>query len=168
MNIRKISNRDREWICEILGESWGSSVVIARSVIHQADKLPGLIAEIDGQKVGLLTYTIEPEVLEIITINVLRKREGVGRALMEEVLRIAKSKGCSQVRVVTTNDNTPAIQFYQAIQFEIVEVRKGAVENSRKLKPSIPLTGFEGIPITDEIELERSITSDVLDNNTYL
>ena len=168
MNIRKITNRDREWICEILSESWGSSVVIARSVIHQADKLPGLIAESDGQKVGLLTYTIEPEVLEIITINVLRKREGVGRALMEEVLRIAKSKGCSQVRVVTTNDNTPAIQFYQAIQFEIVAVRKGAVENSRKLKPSIPLTGFEGIPITDEIELERNITSDVLDNNTYL
>ncbi len=168
MNIRDIGKHDKKWIIEILSESWGSSVVIARGLVHQADQLPGLIAEIDGQKVGLLTYTIEPEVLEIITINVLRKREGVGRALMEEVLRIAKSKGCSQVRVVTTNDNTPAIQFYQAIQFEIVAVRKGAVENSRKLKPSIPLTGFEGIPITDEIELERSITSDVLDNNTYL
>jgi hypothetical protein len=29
-----------------------------------------------------------------------------------------------------------------------------AVEESRRLKPSIPLTGAYGIPIRDEIELE--------------
>ncbi len=168
MNIRDIGKHDKKWIIEILSESWGSSVVIARGLVHQADQLPGLIAEIDGKKVGLLTYTIEPEVLEIITLNVHRKREGVGKALMKQVIRIAKSKDCSRVRVVTTNDNTPAIQFYQALRFEIVAIRKGAVESSRKLKPSIPRTGFDGIPMTDEIELERNIATDVIDGNTYL
>jgi hypothetical protein len=31
------------------------------------------------------------------------------------------------------------------------------VASSRLLKPSIPLTGFQGIPIRDEIELEMSL-----------
>jgi hypothetical protein len=33
-------------------------------------------------------------------------------------------------------------------------LHRNAIEASRRLKPSIPLTGLDGIPIRDEIELE--------------
>ena len=33
-------------------------------------------------------------------------------------------------------------------------LRSGAVERSRAIKPGIPATGVDGIPIRDEIELE--------------
>jgi len=36
-----------------------------------------------------------------------------------------------------------------------VAVRQGAVDEARRMKPSIPLIGRGGVPITDEIELER-------------
>jgi hypothetical protein len=36
-------------------------------------------------------------------------------------------------------------------------VREGAVDEARKLKPSIPLIGAGGVPITDELELERRL-----------
>jgi hypothetical protein len=38
-----------------------------------------------------------------------------------------------------------------------MEVRPGAVDKSRSLKPSISLIGAYGIPIRDEIELERQV-----------
>jgi hypothetical protein len=39
--------------------------------------------------------------------------------------------------------------------FTLAAVHKGALNESRKLKPEIPLFGIDGIPITDEIELEK-------------
>ena len=36
----------------------------------------------------------------------------------------------------------------------MVAVHRNAIEESRKLKPEIPLTGIDGLPIRDEIELE--------------
>jgi hypothetical protein len=39
----------------------------------------------------------------------------------------------------------------------LVAVRERMVEEARKLKPSIPLIGAGGVPITDELELERRL-----------
>jgi len=55
---------------------------------------------------------------------------------------------------MTTNDNTAALRFYQKWGFLLVAVHRNAVEQARKLKPEIPLTGIDGIPLRDEIELE--------------
>jgi ribosomal protein S18 acetylase RimI-like enzyme len=55
---------------------------------------------------------------------------------------------------VTTNDNEPAIEFYRRRGMALVAVHENALEQSRRLKPEIPLTGLEGRPIRDEIEFE--------------
>jgi pimeloyl-ACP methyl ester carboxylesterase len=56
--------------------------------------------------------------------------------------------------VVTTNDNTDALRFYQRVGFRLREARVGAVDEARRtLKPSIPRAGRHGIPLRDEIEL---------------
>jgi DNA-3-methyladenine glycosylase I len=47
-----------------------------------------------------------------------------------------------------------ALGFYQKRGFEIVTIYRGAVHESRKIKPSIPLVGYNNIPLRDEIELE--------------
>ena len=65
--------------------------------------------------------------------------------------------------VITTNDNLNAIGFYQKRGFELVAVHRGAVNESRKIKPSIPLIGNHGIPLRDEIELEMSLRGVALD-----
>jgi hypothetical protein len=59
---------------------------------------------------------------------------------------------------VTTNDNVDALRFYQRRGFRLRAVRPGAVDDARRtLKPEIPAVGEQGIPIRDEIELERAI-----------
>ena len=56
--------------------------------------------------------------------------------------------------MITTNDNRRAISFYQKYGFTIAAIHHNALEESRKLKPSIPITGIDGIPLKDEIEME--------------
>jgi hypothetical protein len=50
----------------------------------------------------------------------------------------------------------PTRQAY--IGAEAVAVYTGAVEQARALKPSIPLSGINGIPMREEIELEMTLT----------
>jgi hypothetical protein len=40
----------------------------------------------------------------------------------------------------------------------ISTIHRFAVEKARKVKPEIPLIGNDGIPIRDEIELEKGVT----------
>ncbi len=119
------------------------------------DRLPGFVAEIEGQNVGVLTWNVNEYMLEIVTLNVLHPRKGIGRSLVNAVIDEAESLKCSRVWVITTNDNNQAVKFYQALGFEVKTIHKDAVIESRKLKPEIPLVGVDGIPITDEIELEK-------------
>ena len=57
----------------------------------------------------------------------------------------------------TTNDNLGVLRFYQKRGFALVTVHRNALAESRRLKPQIPLTGIDGIPLRDEIELEMSL-----------
>jgi hypothetical protein len=57
-------------------------------------------------------------------------------------------------RLITTNDNLNALRFYQKRGLALVAVHRNALEESRRIKPEIPLIGSDGIPLRDEIELE--------------
>jgi hypothetical protein len=50
-----------------------------------------------------------------------------------------------------------ALRFYQRRDFELVAVHRDLRETAQRLKPSIPLVGEFGIPICDEIELEKRL-----------
>ncbi|MFW9770204.1 MAG: GNAT family N-acetyltransferase [Candidatus Thorarchaeota archaeon] len=153
--LRNLDPDDLGWVSEILIEAWASTRVVSRGKMHNADQLPGIVAEINEERVGILTYNITSPDLEIVTLNVLSEREGIGTRLVERAEQIARIKNCSRIWVITTNDNTGAISFYETLGFKIAAVHYNAIEYSRRLKPEIPLTGIKGIPITDEIELEK-------------
>jgi hypothetical protein len=61
---------------------------------------------------------------------------------------------CRRLWLVTTNDNRPALAFYQAAGWRQCAVHPGSIREARRLKPQISLTGHAGIPIEDEIEFE--------------
>jgi ribosomal protein S18 acetylase RimI-like enzyme len=56
---------------------------------------------------------------------------------------------------VTTTDNLPAIGLYQSMGFRLVRIRPDAVTRARRIKPHIPLIGYRGIPLRDEIDMVR-------------
>ena len=152
--IRPINTKDHEWVARLLKEHWDSTVIITRGREHRADELPGFVAIHDDKYAGLITYSIESDECEIMSINSLVEGMGMGSALIEAVKGVAVEAGCKRIWLITTNDNTAALRFWQKQGFSLVAVYPDAIEHSRRLKPEIGLVGNDGIPIRDEIELE--------------
>ena len=155
--VIELAERHRPWARGVLVENWGSARIVTRGKMHQADALPGLVAIIGKEPVGLLTYALGNGECEIVSLNALVEGRGVGSKLVREVISIARSEGCSRVWLITTNDNTQALRFYQRLGMVIAAVYTNAIAESRKLKPEIPEVGMDGIPIRDEIELEMAL-----------
>jgi len=156
--IHQLTPDDRPWVSRILTDQWGSSRIVTRGVVHQAECLPGFVSELDGQKVGLITYHIQGDECEIVSLNSFLEQIGIATALIERVKSVAIQDGLRRIWLITTNDNLAALRFYQKRDFQLVAVYAKALEVSRQLKPEIPLIGLDGIPLHDEIELELTLT----------
>jgi RimJ/RimL family protein N-acetyltransferase len=152
--IIPVSSDDKAWITSLLKEWWAGPLIVTRGKLHLADELPGFIAVHDGMPAGLITYDVVGDECEIVTMNSLVENRGIGTALISAVSNIALKAGCRRIWLITTNDNTAALRFYQKKCFSLVAVHRNAIERSRQLKPEIPETGNDGIPLRDEIELE--------------
>ena len=163
LSVRIVTEHDRDWVRSLLSEHWAAPEVVTRGRLHHADRLPGFIA-LDGERpVGLITYTFENGDCEIISLNSLESGKGIGSDLVNAVVDVACTERCKRVWLITTNDNTGALRFYQKIGFELVAIHRDAIKKSREIKPSIPEEGSGGIPIRDEIELE--IKTERMPNN---
>jgi ribosomal protein S18 acetylase RimI-like enzyme len=153
VNVRRLGDADREWARAKLRDLWGEGAV-SRGVVHDPSALPGFVAEEGGEPFGLVTYRIDGDDCELVTINAFPKQAGAGTALVDAVLGAAREAGCRRVWLITTNDNLRALRFYQRRGFHLVAVHPNALARSRELKPSIPEVGLDGIPLRDELELE--------------
>ncbi|MCL5039708.1 MAG: arsenic resistance N-acetyltransferase ArsN2 [Firmicutes bacterium] len=157
-HIRPLGPGDEAWVKQLVKDRWGAEEVVAHGVIYYPHELPGFVAIQDGDKVGLVTYHIEKDSCEIVTLDSLRPSSGVGTGLIEAVEEAARRSGCRRLWLITTNDNLNALHFYQKRGFRLVAIHRNALEVARSLKPEIPLIGLDGIPLQDEIELEMPLS----------
>jgi GNAT superfamily N-acetyltransferase len=154
LEIREAAPADGAWIREVIVREWATPAVVSRGRLHVAHELPGFVAMSGRKAVGLLTYQIESQQLEVVTLQAFVPRVGVGTALLEAAKSAGRSEDCKRLWLVTTNDNTPAQAFYRAVGLRLAAVHEGAVRASRMLKPEIPALGLNGVPIADELEYE--------------
>jgi ribosomal protein S18 acetylase RimI-like enzyme len=155
--IRPIVDADRAPLAAFCQERWNTQIVTSRGKVHEVTKGPGFLSEVDGKFSGALTYDIVGDQCEITWIETLAQNIGAGSALIEAVKEAARAAGCKRLWLVTSNDNTHAIRFYQRRGFVIGAVHLDSIKESRRLNPHIPMHGFDGIPIRDEIEFEMSL-----------
>jgi GNAT superfamily N-acetyltransferase len=153
VRVRAVHERDRPMLTWLVAQLWGSEVVAVHGDEFRPAELGGFIAERASRIVGLVTYDVAGDTLEVVTLNALERRAGIGTLLMEAAVNKARRCGCSEVRLTTTNDNVDALRFYQRRGLRLAELRPGAVDRSRRDKPEIPRTGDYGIPLHDEIDL---------------
>jgi ribosomal protein S18 acetylase RimI-like enzyme len=159
VHVRTADAHDLPWIRALLDTRWGGQEQVANGEAYRPADLPGFLA-VDGDAiVGYACLRPVPGVAEIGLIDVLRPRDGVGRALVDALAGHAGTLGLPVLRAITTNDNLGAQAFYRALGFRLVATRPGAVNESRRIKPQIPLAAPDGTPITDELEFERPLTT---------
>ena len=157
IQIRAVTPADREWVRRFTTEHWGSDKMITRGKVLYISEQEGLVAEMGGEVVGFISYRVDGLECEITSLDSLREGLGVGSRLIEQAAEAARAAGCTRLFLITTNDNLHALRFYQRRGFRLAALYPGAVNESRKLKPEIPLIGIDGIPLRDEIELEMDL-----------
>lgn len=155
LQIRPLQRDERAWVEQRIEQVFGGSIVVARGVPYEPARLPGRVAVLGEQRVGLVTWHVHSHDWEVVSLDAIHSNQGIGTALMDEVEATAQRLGARRIWFVVTNDNIKALRFYQKRGYRIVAVHRDAVDETRRLKPSLPLTGYDQIPIHDEIELEK-------------
>jgi ribosomal protein S18 acetylase RimI-like enzyme len=154
ITVRDLEPHDQAWMHDFLVTYNHSLRVVSRGILHHVLQLPGLIATYNESPSALLTYHLAHQEFEVVTLHAAVQRHGLGARLLATARERARAMGCYRLWLITTNDNEPAIRFYERQGMTLVAIHHNALEESRKLKPEIPHFGRDGIPLRDELEFE--------------
>ena len=157
MEWKRISTSDRTLVDEFIRQQWYTTTMIIRGKEIDMTQTEGFYVKEQEDIIGLITYLVSDDVLEVTSLNSLRENQGIGSKLVDAVIREAKDRKLKKILVVTTNDNINAIKFYQKRGFDMACLYHNALDISRKIKPEIPLIGDHSIPLRHEIEFELLI-----------
>ncbi|MFQ5414247.1 MAG: GNAT family N-acetyltransferase [Phycisphaerae bacterium] len=157
MSRTPIQDSEREEVAQFIERYWHSRKIMSRGVAYYPHTESGFVERQDGELVGLLTWHIDGDGMEILTLNSTREGRGIGTSLILASIETARKRNCRRIWLTTTNDHLRAIGFYQRLGFRLVAVNVGAVDEARKIKPEIPMFGERGIAIHDEIVMELQI-----------
>ena len=125
---------------------------------YDCSALPGFAYIEQHNITGIITYTIEANTLRVISLDALQENKGIGSRLLREVERVATTHdNIKHITVTTTNDNIRALHFYQRRGYLFASIGINHVTRSRQQKPSIPYIADNGIPIRDELHLNKDI-----------
>lgn len=157
MSLRRLTDDDLPRLRQFWMKHWGSEEMVSRGKIYRPQQLEGFVVEDSHEWLGLLTFFINDNECEVTSIDSLHEGQGIGTMLLNKTVEEARERDCKRIYLITTNDNLNALGFYQKRGFELVKIHRGAVNESRKIKPRIPWIGMNNIPLKDEIELEMSL-----------
>ncbi|WP_373164598.1 ribosomal protein S18-alanine N-acetyltransferase [Agathobaculum sp. Marseille-P7918] len=85
-----------------------------------------LVAERDGQAVGYVgcQTVLDEGYITNVAVSPDCRRQGIGRALIEELAQRARAQGLSFVTLEARASNAPAIALYEGAGFDRVGMRK--------------------------------------------
>ena len=138
-------------------DRWGGVDMVICGKMVNVSAGEGMLVYLGGALCAVCCYAVDGDLAQITLLDSSVENRGIGSALIERVRAIAAARGCRALRLITTNDNLRAIGFYQKRGFVLTRVNVDALEQSRKLKPGIPLVGEHGIPLLHEIEFSMAL-----------
>lgn len=156
--VRRATPADRDVIEALMLYFWGETAVECFDREYDVPHLPAFLVCEGSEVMGLLAYAEEDGALNLVVLNVLPQVQGRGggRALLEAVLVEARSRSLARLVVSTTNDDLLALYLYQRFGFRVMGVLPGRLVEHHGGEES----GFAGIPVRDEIRLERRVDVD--------
>jgi GNAT superfamily N-acetyltransferase len=153
--VRPYTAADRRWAEGLLEEQMGSARAVRLGEVLEPAGLPGLVAEHDRERIGLLTYIVDGDQFGVFSLHCRVENAGAGSALLRAAAGLAAERGCRRLWLLTTNDNLHALGFYQRRGLRLSALHAGSLERDRALKPELPeINPDNRIPMRDLLELE--------------
>lgn len=158
VQVRPLTNDERASLTGWVTHTGDSPVAVAPLSTYDIRELGGFVAVDIDEIVGVLTYAIEHETCEIVTIDAGVQGRGVGSALLNAVKTLATQRACTRLTLFTTNDNLIAQRFFERHGFQIAAFYPDAMDAVRLVKPEVPATGDYGIPLRDMIQFDLPLS----------
>jgi GNAT superfamily N-acetyltransferase len=147
---------------DLLGRLWsdftGLPIVTVTRTYSQPSEAVGLVYRNEAGGVnGHVSFAVDGDVGEIVTIEAISQGQHIGGRLLGAAERELRSRGVHRIVVTTTNDNLRAQAFYARHGYRLARIERDGMERVRALKPDVPQTGYEGLPLLDMWEFEKVI-----------
>jgi ribosomal protein S18 acetylase RimI-like enzyme len=134
---------------------WGEEEQLTFDKKFNVAELPGYVAKARKKTLGFISTADADEATIIVALGVLPDYQGcgVGKNLIKRLEREASRKGRKVLLVSTSNDDLPALGFYQSLGFQIYEVKPDVIAQ----KHGKVLEGIGTLPIRDELRLRKKL-----------
>jgi aminoglycoside 6'-N-acetyltransferase I len=156
--VRPCEDRDRDRVVNLFLADFGHLTIVAFGEVMHADREQALVAELRDDIAGALAWRQFQDAFHIVALatDPLWQRSGVGGQLVAEAELLARGLGLTRVITATSSDNLPSLYFYQRHGYRITAVERDAFAVHSQV-PNAP--GFAGLPVLDEIRLEKLLTA---------
>jgi len=154
--VRDAAAADADKIRRLFKGQFGHTPLVAFGAVVPIDPASTLVAEAENEVGGALAWRRMDEVLHVIAVAIepMWQRAGLGGHLVAEAELLARRLNLTRVVATISNDNIPALYFYQRRGYRITEVVPGAI--AAHTGP-VPPAGFAGIPVADEVHLSKPV-----------
>ena len=152
--VNKVTlNEEREKIQGFVQRFWGEQEQLTFDRKFVVAELSAYVAKLENNKIGFISFAETDDAIIIVALGVLPQYQGsgVGRSLIEKVEAEAKRMLKKRLLVSTSNDDLPALAFYQSLGFQIYDVKLNIIAE----KHGGILEGIGGLPIRDELRLRK-------------
>ena len=152
--VREATPVEREKALELFKRDFGHRQLVAYGEAVSLDDAPALVAATDQEIAGALAWRHFDGAFHILALatDPMWQRSGVGGHLVAEAELLARRQERPRMIVTITNDNIPALYFYQRRGYRISAILRDSVAAHARDQESM---GFAGIPILDEIQLAK-------------
>lgn len=150
--VRDASADERDKAVALLQRHFGAAFA-AHGNGDVLERASMLVAEGDREVAGALAWHLADGALQILAVatDPMWQRTGIGGHLLAEAELIARRHEQPQIVATITNDNLPALYFYQRRGYRILRIDRDV------FAAEPPRTGFGNIPIVDEIRLVKAL-----------
>jgi hypothetical protein len=98
LRVREVADSDRPWLRALIEQQWGIPVVTPMAVYGAPETHDGVVAEVDGERTGAVTYVRDGDSWEVVTVISTVEGASIGRAMLEEVRRLGLQLGATGMR----------------------------------------------------------------------
>jgi ribosomal protein S18 acetylase RimI-like enzyme len=153
---REATAAEQDAALELFRRDFGRTSIASFGEVIPLSETSTIVAEMQGDVSGALAWRPRENALQIVALATepMWQRSGVGGHLVAEAEVVARRTGATRVVLATTNDNLPALYFYQRRGYRITDVVRDAWRDHAELTIGV---GFASIPVLDELRLEKTL-----------